>query len=1010
MLQDQKIPTTISANANKASGQDFVGLRKEGMELIQRLSPDAWTDHNVHDPGVTLLEELCYAITDLSYRLEYPMVDLLARETADRDPYLSLPPAYKILPCLPVTFLDMRKIILDVPGVQNAWLEKEKEPTPRFYYQNDNRWLTFSPRDAAAVRVAGLYKIKILPEPDYVDKGRLLKQEVLKHWHACRSLGEDLSGIELIGIQNVSINAVIEINTQELPNQMMQEVYQALANYISPSPRFHDFETMLAKGYTAEQLFSGPLLRHGFLEDDDLLESVPRSDVRASDMIRLLMEIPGVRLIKKLELVFGGVAYPWYLKIEGGKLPQLDILGSNIQLLMNGQNVGTASKHDLNATFVESRRGLRPPMREMKQRFPEPPRGKYRELSKYSSIQKQLPQIYGIGEEGLPLPALPAREGAAKQLKAYLLFFEQILSNQHAQLEHFKDLFAYDQLPVNSHFVQLLTDSVPRIDQVLNPWLPMEGFQLEGKENLHVRILEHTFEIGDCVLVAGAESANGNYCVESVLGNNLSLVRVKHLSETIPAMHEPGIKRTEQQLLDTIRQLADPIGTSNERIHRFYDHLLARYGESFPDFSPFFAFSDDEYLVLRRFLLSQKQAFLNAYQDISQARNRAFNLLESADNPENISGLERRLQLLLGLGGKERPDLNVQWEQVKTEINKVYTIDNDDMVSFLKAATLLENVKLNNDGHLEVWDESHQRLAVTKEVRLINGSESEKTSVRLEGWKQCWQWNLSLEGLHLIEHILLRPRELDHESLDLYYHQYHTVEAYSFPDKNDYNTIRCEPHNLGLKQDQIIFLTGVDQTKDVRAVVVSTDATGFVVKIDENITKFDHRKGFWYFGEEAAERAAIFMILHRKISRFEAKPGQAGRMVCHSDAHGLQALELIEVSVPGEPARLYEVKAVGTDYFEIDQSGEEGDWTTLDGIWQRANARHDPYSLQLSFVLPNWPGRMQNDAFRELVESTIRQETPAHLNAYIRWVDPSEMKAFEHHHRIWLAHLNKLQA
>src|ERR1041384_622279 len=101
------------------SGLDFNFLRKEGISHIQRLAGRIWTDHNVHDPGVTILDQLCYAITDLSYRINFDIKDLIAEE--DGNPYKGLYSPAEILTVNPVTILDIRKVIIDVEGVKNAW-------------------------------------------------------------------------------------------------------------------------------------------------------------------------------------------------------------------------------------------------------------------------------------------------------------------------------------------------------------------------------------------------------------------------------------------------------------------------------------------------------------------------------------------------------------------------------------------------------------------------------------------------------------------------------------------------------------------------------------------------------------------------------------------------------------------------------------------------------------------------------------------------------------------------
>jgi hypothetical protein len=47
--------------ATDAGGVDFASLRQEALALIPRLAGENWTDHNSHDPGITILEQVCYA-------------------------------------------------------------------------------------------------------------------------------------------------------------------------------------------------------------------------------------------------------------------------------------------------------------------------------------------------------------------------------------------------------------------------------------------------------------------------------------------------------------------------------------------------------------------------------------------------------------------------------------------------------------------------------------------------------------------------------------------------------------------------------------------------------------------------------------------------------------------------------------------------------------------------------------------------------------------------------------
>src|SRR5699024_10935549 len=114
---------TISKSEELGLSRDYERLRALGLKHIEKLSSEIWTDYNVHDPGITLLEILCYAITDLGNRTSYDIADLLADKSVPspsrEDQFFT---AREILTCNPVTISDFRKLLIDVEGVKNAWL------------------------------------------------------------------------------------------------------------------------------------------------------------------------------------------------------------------------------------------------------------------------------------------------------------------------------------------------------------------------------------------------------------------------------------------------------------------------------------------------------------------------------------------------------------------------------------------------------------------------------------------------------------------------------------------------------------------------------------------------------------------------------------------------------------------------------------------------------------------------------------------------------------------------
>jgi len=146
---------------------DFSRLREAGIAHLQELAGKIWTDYNTHDPGVTTLEALCYAITDLSYRCNFDIQDILA---SDPDNRIGNSPdffeAHQILPNHPLTIFDFRKILIDLPFIRNAWLEPAEKSELTVFYDEPEKELTLKPKDGTGkqndeIKIKGLYQVWI---------------------------------------------------------------------------------------------------------------------------------------------------------------------------------------------------------------------------------------------------------------------------------------------------------------------------------------------------------------------------------------------------------------------------------------------------------------------------------------------------------------------------------------------------------------------------------------------------------------------------------------------------------------------------------------------------------------------------------------------------------------------------------------------------------------------------------------------------------------------------------
>ncbi len=507
------------------------------------------------------MEQLCYALTDLAYRIDYPLPDLLA--TDDGTLGDSLYPPAQLLPSQPLTRIDLRKLVLDVEGVKNAWIESHTAPG--------------SP--------LGLYRVSIEPDdPKTPQDAQRVKQRVAHALHAHRNLCEDIEEIEVLETQDIRVNAHIEIGPAEDAEVLLAAIYDRIDAYMSPTVQFETLSQRLEAGDAIDDIFDGPPLQHGFIDTAALRRNQRRTALYTSDIIREIMDVAGVRAVRSLSL---GMAdgndvqeEKWSLKLDSDKIPLLALDASSVVLAYNRVRV-SLNAQNVRAAYEKRRQDGRPVPALDDSPLP-PPTGRRRDVGRYRSVQHQFPAAYGIGELGLPPSASPQRQSQARQLKAYLMFFDQLLANMFAQLAHVKDLFTFSGDTPRTYFSNMIDD----------PKLALNGIRLHDSET-HRSHLPHIT----------AETASGS----------------------------------------------DPARQETHRRHRFLNHLLARFAETFTDYALTLDSqqtaddgSADDQLVL------DKQAFLQHYPQISRNRGTAFNYLLPWLELQP-SGLEKRIRFKLGL-------------------------------------------------------------------------------------------------------------------------------------------------------------------------------------------------------------------------------------------------------------------------------------------------------------------------------------------------------------------------
>ncbi|MGG6229319.1 hypothetical protein [Tenacibaculum sp. SDUM215027] len=453
---------SIPKNISTKDDLDFSFLRKEGISYLETFGGKLWTDFNSHDPGVTILEMLCYAITDLGMRINTPLEDLLA----SKDPNLSLQAQFykasEIFPTKPVNELDYRKLFIDLEGVKNCWLRIYDKKVfvdcknNKLGYQKFEEILPEFQKD---FKLKGLYSLLIDLEEDYT------KEQVLPHikkaYHKNRNLCEDLIEVKEVDTQPIAICANIDVVPEADEEWVYANILFQIESYLSPSLQFYSVQQMLDKGYTTDEVFDGPVLTNGFIDTEELKKAELRKEVRLSDVMKIIMNVEGVKLINDISVGFCDENIiqenKWVVCIDPDKKPVLcekstfNFSKGFLPLNLNYDRVDTylkQIKEDKEEAQKISAEGKEITL----------PKGTVISSHEYTTIQNDFPDTYGIGQEGLGIHVTNERKAKGKQLKAYLTFFDQILATYFKHLSEVRTLLSVNGQETRTFFTQAVKD------------------------------------------------------------------------------------------------------------------------------------------------------------------------------------------------------------------------------------------------------------------------------------------------------------------------------------------------------------------------------------------------------------------------------------------------------------------------------------------------------------------------------------------------------------------------
>lgn len=683
--------TVISKqNAGFPDYLDFSRLRSEGIGYLAQLSGKIWTDHNVHDPGITILETLCYALLDLGYRTNLPAVDLFtpAPGTASTDNNFFTPA--QILGCNPLTILDYRKMLIDIEGVRNAWLQVADDFNVEEFCGNYNR---------AGIALNGLYNVYIELEDNAVEAKVLeqVKKSLLAHRNFC----EDFLKIYVLCRQALGVSADIELANGADPERTYLDLMQRLQNFFSPAPQFYTLPQLLDKGVSMDEAFAGRPYNvtssHGFVDTTEFEQIILRKEIHTSDVYNVLLSTNGISRLQSLRIKFcdRDADERWKISLPEHHIPLLNPACCEFRFTRNGIPVAFDFSRYNDLLLVNFRYTGKIAYQ---QQFPyldaAIPTGVYRkDLADYYSIQNDFPRVYGIAKGGLSPSSTAQRKAQALQLKGYLLFFDQLLANYLTQLQHIRTLFSMSASEErHSYFINGL-DSVPDLDKLQRfsdgslgntgdtLCYPIDKSVIDTSDLLTIDISQltpATFETtaDNAIAIAQLEDdlRNNNavinvitqkdgccfyyitssatdfvliskrYYPDAVAANNAAtaLLYMGTFDSNYNAFLYAANTRYSFEISFNLsnyavylQQIAEDVNQYAARRQGFLDHLLSRFAEQFTDFA---------ILSYGQSQIEAKENFLGNYSELSADRGTGYDY----SNINDISGFEKRFLALTG--------------------------------------------------------------------------------------------------------------------------------------------------------------------------------------------------------------------------------------------------------------------------------------------------------------------------------------------------------------------------
>lgn len=405
------------------ASQDFSFLKGEAIDYVQKHIGSEWTNFNPSDPGMTILDQFCYALTELGYCTDFSIADILTNADGKMEMENQFYDPSEILTTAPYTIDDYKKYLIDgVENVDNVTIvcyNTNVFPFNKVYQV----YLYVNPAITDEIQISGLCKSAFY----------LLNQS--------RNLGELFNMPMALLPVACWMDTKIVLEKEADPYTVLLELQNNIRSYVFSKITQAGYDTLKEKGYTAEEIYDGPQLVNGWILTESLTDK--KDTVQGIDLVPIIASTHGVASVSGVQLYQNQIPVP-VLQSKINEILVIDVLASfeNKKLIVNANGKDLPADtfgplqirmDNFNETtaFINNKTSSKAP------------KSSFRDINTYYSIQNTFPQQYGIGDDTLEDASLPVQVAQSRQLKGYLTLFDQILANQFSQLANVSKLFSF---------------------------------------------------------------------------------------------------------------------------------------------------------------------------------------------------------------------------------------------------------------------------------------------------------------------------------------------------------------------------------------------------------------------------------------------------------------------------------------------------------------------------------------------------------------------------------------